>query len=157
MPPSQQSPAQDLDRHLLHIIILPPGLGHVVIGKDLSACGSEKPSAKNIQVYFRTSPGEAQERVVVFVGRWLATACHSSVVQSQSSSVFAEGKHNMDEADARLIGLDNRLRNPALGVELLKGGLCRRLSSPMSRASAIIHVVRSEEHTSELQSPDHLV
>ena len=92
----------------------------MVIGKDLSACGSEKPSAKNIQVYFRTSPGEAQERVVVFVGRWLATACHSSVVQSQSSSVFAEGKHNMDEADARLVGLDNRLRNLALGLELLK-------------------------------------
>src|SRR2546425_8661983 len=75
---------------------------------------------KNIQVYFRTAPGKAQERVVVFVGRWLATARHRSVVQSQSRSVFAEREHNMDKADARLIGLDNRLRNLALGLELLK-------------------------------------
>src|SRR5437016_11284131 len=47
------------------------------------------------------------------------TARHRGVVQSQSRSVFAEGKHNMDEADARLVGLDNRLRNLALGLELL--------------------------------------
>ena len=61
----------------------------------------------------------------MFVGRRLATARHPSVVQSQSGSVLAEGKHNMDEADARLVGLDNRLRNLALGLELLEAAFYR--------------------------------
>ena len=91
-----------------------------MIGEDLSAGGGEKPSTKNIQVYFRTISGEAQEWIAVFVGGWLATARHPNVVQSQSGSVFAEGKHNMDEADAWLIRLDNRLGNLALGLEFLK-------------------------------------
>ncbi len=91
-----------------------------MIGEDLSAGGGEKPSTKNIQMYFRTIPGKAQEWVVVFVGGWLAAARQPSVVQSQSGGMLAEGKHNMDEADARLVGLDNRLRSLALGLELLK-------------------------------------
>jgi hypothetical protein len=109
-----------LIEHFLQIIILPPRLGHVMIGEDLSAGRCEKAGTKNIEVYFRTISGKAQEWVVVFVGRWLATARYPSVVQSQSGSVLAEGGHNMDEADARLIGLDNRLRNLALGLKLLK-------------------------------------
>src|SRR5207244_8361381 len=112
-----------LIEHLLQIIILPPRLGHVMIGEDLSAGRGEKPSTKNIQVYFRTAPGKTQEWVVVFVDGWLATARHSGVVQSQSRSVFAEGKHNMDEADTRLIRLDDRLRNLALGLKLLKAAV----------------------------------
>src|SRR5438876_6115515 len=120
MLPSQQSPAQDLDRAFASNHHPATRLGHVVIGEDLSAGGGEKPSPKNIQVYFRTTSGKAQEWVVVFVGRWLATARYRRVVQSQSGGVFAEGKHNMDEADARLVGLDNRLRTLALGLELLQ-------------------------------------
>jgi hypothetical protein len=41
-------------------------------------------------------------------------------VQSHSGGVVADAKHNMDEADARPIVLDNRLRKTALGLELLK-------------------------------------
>src|SRR5271156_938059 len=96
-----------------------------MVREDLPAGGGEKPSAENIQLYFWTVPGEAHERVVVFVGRWLTTARQSRVVQSQSGSMLAEGEHNMDEADARLVGLDNRLRNCALGLELLQAGLHR--------------------------------
>src|SRR5258708_29312201 len=121
-PPSNHR-LQPLIEHFLQIVILPPGLGHVMIGEDLSAGGGEKPRTKNIQVYFRTKSRKAQERVAVFVGGWLATARHPSVVQSQSGSVFAESKHNVDEADARLVGLDNGLRNLAFGLELLKAAL----------------------------------
>ena len=46
----------------------------MVIGEDLSAGRGEEPGTKNIQVYFRTNPGKAHERVVVLVGGWLATA-----------------------------------------------------------------------------------
>src|ERR1700691_1058957 len=97
-----------------------------MVSEDLSTVGDEKTSAKNIQLYFWTIPGEAHQRVVVFVGRRLATARHSCIMQSQSGSVFAEGKHNVDEADARLIGLDNRLRNLALGLELLQAAFYPR-------------------------------
>src|ERR1700678_889147 len=96
-----------------------------MVSEDLSAGRGQKPSAKNIQLYFGTIPGEAHERVVVFVGSRLTTARHSRVVQSQSGSMLAEGEHNMNEADARLVGLDNRLRNLALGLELLQAGLHR--------------------------------
>ena len=105
MPSSHNHWLNALIEHFLQIIILPPRLGHVMIGEDLSAGGGEKSCAKHIQVYFRTSPGEAQERIIVFVGCRLATARHPGIVQSQSGGVVAEGKHNMDEADARLIGL----------------------------------------------------
>src|ERR1700691_3797133 len=91
-----------------------------MIGEDLSAGGGEKSSTKNIQVYFRTISSKAHEWVVVFVGYWLATARHPRIVQCRSGSVVAKTEHNMDEADARLIGLDNRLRNLALGLKLLK-------------------------------------
>src|SRR5580692_9225212 len=94
-----------------------------MVGEDLSGSRGQKPSSKNIQVYFGTIPGKAQERVIMFVDRWLATARHFGVMQSQSVRVVAEGKHNMDEADARLIGLDNRLRNSALGLKLLEAAV----------------------------------
>ena len=92
----------------------------MMIGEDSSRVGDEKPGAKNVQVYFGTISGKAHEWVVVFVGGRLAAAGHPGIAQSQSSSVLAEGEHNMDEAGARLIGLDNRLRNLALVLELLK-------------------------------------
>src|SRR5580692_6733164 len=96
-----------------------------MVGEDLSGSRGQKPSSKNIQVYFGTIPGKAQERVIMFVDRWLATARHFGVMQSQSVRVVAEGKHNMDEADARLIGLDNRLRHLALGLKLLEAAFDR--------------------------------
>jgi len=47
--------------------------------------------------------GNAHERVVVLIGRRLAAARYIRVMQSQAGNVVAEGKHNMDEAHARLI------------------------------------------------------
>src|ERR1700721_78400 len=96
-----------------------------MVGEDLSGSRGQKPSSKNIQVYFGTIPGNAQERVIMFVDRWLATARHFGVMQSQSGRVVAEGKHNMDEADARLIGLDNRLCHLALGLKFLEAAFDR--------------------------------
>jgi len=75
-----------LIEQFFQIIILPPRLGHVMIGEDLSAGGGEKSGTKNIQVYFRTTSGKAQEWIVVFVGRWLAAARYPSVVQSHPGS-----------------------------------------------------------------------
>src|SRR6266852_1716280 len=96
-----------------------------MVGEDLSAGRGEKPSSKDIQVYFRTIPGKTQEGVVVFVGGWLATARDPGVAQFQSGCMLTEGKHNMNEADARLIGLDNRLRHLTLGLELLQAAFYR--------------------------------
>ena len=70
-----------LIEHFLQVVVLPPGLGDVMIGEDLSASRGEKPSAESIQVYFWATSGQAQQWVAVFVGCWLATACHPSVVQ----------------------------------------------------------------------------
>src|SRR5208282_3679499 len=85
-----------------------------------SAGRSEKPGAKNVEVHFRTATGKAQERVVVFVGCGLAVERHPSVVQSQSGDVVTEGDHNMDKTDARLVRLDDGLRDLALGLEFLQ-------------------------------------
>src|ERR1700722_9790753 len=94
-----------------------------MVRQNLSAGRGEKPSAKNIQVYFRTVPSDTHQWVIVFVGRWLATGCHPSVVQSQPGRVVAEGQHNMNEADTRLVRLDDCLRKLALGLEFLKAAL----------------------------------
>ena len=75
-----------------------------MIGEDLPVGGNEKPGTKNIQVYFQTIAGKAQEWIVVFIGRWLATACQANIVQPQSGGVVAEGQHNVDKTDTRLIG-----------------------------------------------------
>jgi hypothetical protein len=72
-----------------------------------------------------TSSGKAQERVIVLVRRWLAIARQPNIVQSQFRSVLPKGRHNVDEADARLVGSDNRLLHLALGFELLKSALYR--------------------------------
>jgi hypothetical protein len=74
-----------------------------MIGEDLPAGRGEKPSTESIQVYFRSAPSKAQERVVMFVTLRGATAGHFSVVQSQSSGVLSEGEHNVDKADAGLV------------------------------------------------------
>ena len=74
----------------------------------------------------RTISGEGYERVVVFVGHRLAAAGHTRIAQSRAGSVVAEGQHNMDEADALLIGLDNRLRNLTFGLKLLKPAFALR-------------------------------
>src|SRR6266851_635173 len=100
---------KSLIEHFLQIIILPPRLRHVMIGENLPVGGGEKPSTKSIQVYFRTTPGQAQERVLMFVSLRLAIARNLGIVQSQSGCVLSEGKHNVDKADARLIRFDNRL------------------------------------------------
>src|SRR5260370_23807169 len=112
-----------LVEHFLQILILPPGLGHMMIGENLCVGGGEEPCAKSIQAYFRSVAGEAHKWVVVFVSGWRATAGNLSVVQSQPSGVVAESQHHMDEADAWLIGLDNRLRNLALGLKLLQAAV----------------------------------
>src|SRR6201988_2747060 len=96
-----------------------------MIGEDLPAGGSQESSTKNVEVYFRPGSGKAQEGVVVLVGCGLACGRHLSVVQFQSGNVVAEGEHNMDEADARLIRPDNRLRNLALGLEFLQAAVYR--------------------------------
>src|SRR4029077_10249577 len=41
-------------------------------------------------------------------------------MQSLSGSVVSQGKHNMDEADARLVGLDNLLSKLAFCLQLLE-------------------------------------
>ena len=63
----------------------------MMIGEDLPTGGGQKSRTKNIQVYFRSAAGQAQERVVMFVSLWGATAGHLSVVQSQSGGVLPEG------------------------------------------------------------------
>ena len=115
-----------LIEHFLQIIVLPPRFGQVMIGENLSSSGGEKSRTKSIQVYFRSAPSEAQERVVMFISLRYATAGYLSLVQAQSGSVRLDGKHNVDKADAGLVRLDDRLRHLALGLELLKTGFyCR--------------------------------
>src|SRR5258707_10280615 len=115
-----------LIEHFLQVVVLPPRLGHMMIGEDLSTSGGEKSRPKRIQVHFRSAPNEAQERVAMFVSLRFATAGHLSVVQFQSGSAFSEGKHNVDKANTGLVRLDDRLRDLALGLELLKAGFYSR-------------------------------
>src|SRR5262249_6238122 len=103
----------------LQIVILPPGLGYMMVGENLAAGGNEKPGAKKSHVHFRTAPGKAHQRAVVLISGRLATARQSGVTQSGSAGAVPESKHDTDEADARLIGPDNRLRHLALSLEFL--------------------------------------
>jgi len=120
----QVTGSKPLIHQFLQLVILPPGLGHVMISENLSAGGDEKPCAEGIQVYLRPVPGNAHERVVgSSVVGWPLLV--TRVMQSQAGNVVAEGKHNMDEAHARLIGLDDRLRKLALGLKLLKAAFNR--------------------------------
>src|SRR5258708_38759831 len=91
-----------------------------MIGENSSSVGDEKAGAENIQVYFRTISGEAHERIIVFVGHRLTGARHPGIAESQSCSVLAESEHNVDEADAGFIGLDNSLRKLTVGLHLLE-------------------------------------
>src|SRR5260370_35617811 len=99
-----------LVEHFLQILILPPGLGHMMIGENLSVGGGEEACAKSIQAYFRFVAGEAHEWVVVFVSGWRASAGTLGLLQSQPSAGVAESQHHMDVTDAWFLGLDNRLR-----------------------------------------------
>ena len=112
--------------HFLQIVILPPRLGDVMIGENSSSVGDEKAGAEDIQVYFGTIPGKTHERIVVFVGRRFTGARHPSIAESQSRSVVAKSKHNMDEADAGFIGLDDSLSKLAIGLNLLEAAFYRR-------------------------------
>src|ERR1700746_2875166 len=112
-----------LIEHLLQVIVLPPGLRHVMVGEDLPSSGCKKSRTKNIQVYFRSAAGQAQKRVVMFVSLRLAISRHLGIVQSQSGCVVAKGKHNMDKTDARFVRFDDRLCHLPLGFELLKARL----------------------------------
>ena len=105
-----------LIEHFLQIVILPPGLGYVMIGENSSGVRDEKPRAENVQVHFGATPGEADERVVVLVGGRLSAACYSCVAQSRAGSVLAKSEHDMDEANTGLIGLDDSLGKLAFGL-----------------------------------------
>jgi len=89
-----------------------------MIGENSSSVGDEKAGTENIQVYFRTIPGEAHEGIAVFVGRRPAGARHPGIAESQSRSLLAESEHNVDEADAGFIGLDDSLSKLTVGLNL---------------------------------------
>jgi len=76
-------------------------------------------------VYFWTIPGKAHERIVVFVGLRFTGARHPSIAESQSCCVVAESKHNVDEADAGFISLDNSLSELTVGLNLQEAALYR--------------------------------
>src|SRR5215469_2663804 len=91
-----------------------------MIGEDLSLVRDEKSRAKNIEVYFRTSTVDAEERVVMLVSHRFARAGNADVVQFQSRRTITEANHNMNEANAGLVGLDNRLSDFAFSLEPLQ-------------------------------------
>jgi len=103
--------------------MLPPRLRNMMIGENLSVMGCEKPRPENINVHFRARSSEAQQWVVVSVGCRLAITRHPGVVQSQSGRMIGKRKYNVDEADARFIGLDNRLRHLAFTLEFFRAAL----------------------------------
>src|SRR5260370_25469117 len=66
--------------------------------------------------------------MVELVGRRLAGARDRRVVEFQRGSVIAECEQNMDETDARLISVDNRMCNFPHVFELLNAAFyCRYL------------------------------
>src|SRR5258708_5966390 len=97
-----------------------------MIGENSSGVRDQKAGAENVQVYFGASPGKADERVVVLVGGRLTAARHPCIAQSRSRGVLAKGEHDMDEANAGLIGLDDSLGKLAFGLDLLEAGFFRR-------------------------------
>ena len=48
-----------LIEHLYHFIVLPPGFGDVMIGKDFSVIGGKESGAKNVKVHLPTTPNKS--------------------------------------------------------------------------------------------------
>jgi hypothetical protein len=95
-----------LIEHLLQFVVLPPRLGHVMVGENLSIIGSQKPGAKNIKMYLGTDPCKAHQGIVGLVGLRLAGACDRRVVQFQPGIVLGkgyqkEGRNNPYAVDQR--------------------------------------------------------
>src|SRR5262249_42740310 len=100
----------------------------MVITQDLPARRDEKTRTKNIEVHFRTAPGDAQERIVVLVGHGFTGACDSGVVQRQSCCVITEADNNVNQANTGLVRLDNSLCNRSFALQSFKSGLyCAQL------------------------------
>ncbi len=97
-----------------------------MIGENSSGVRDEKPRAENVQVHFGASPGKADERIVVLVRGRLTATCYPYVAQSRSGGVLAKSEHDMDEADAGLIRLDNSLGKLAFGLDLREAVFYRR-------------------------------
>src|SRR5580704_1755061 len=95
----------------------------MMIGEDLPLVGDKKSGAENIEVYFRTGAGHTQERVIMLVCYRFACACYSRIVQLQSCCAITKANDNVNEAHARLIGLDNRLRDFAFSINSLQAPL----------------------------------
>src|SRR5579864_2846867 len=131
-----------LIEHFFQVVILPPWFGNMMIGKNSSVIRDEKAGAENVQVHFGATPGKAYERVVVLIGGWLTAACHRRVAQSRSGSVLAESEHNMDETNARLIGLDDSLGKFAFGLDLPEAVFYHRQLS-LQRISVLCLVDRN--------------
>src|SRR5215471_12343270 len=61
-------------RHLLQIVVVPPRLGDMMIGEDLSFVGDEKSGPENINVYFRTVARYSNKRIPMVVSHRFAGA-----------------------------------------------------------------------------------
>ena len=94
-----------------------------MIGENLTARGDEKAGAEYVEMHLRSGAGEAEHGTVALVSKRIAGRGETGVVERQSTIVIAKGKHHMDEADARLIGLNNVLREAAAALELLYASL----------------------------------
>jgi hypothetical protein len=100
----------------------------MMVGEDLSVFRCKESSAKNINVHLWSNPRKAHQGVVGLVGSRLARAGERRILQVQPGIVIAEGDYYMDETDARLISVDNRMCNAALAFEFLKAAFnCRYL------------------------------
>ena len=60
----------------------------------------------------------------MFIGRRRPVGRQPNEVHSQSTARVAEGDENMDQTDARLVGLDDRLCKSDLRLELLQAAFC---------------------------------
>src|SRR5947208_4315616 len=112
--------------------------------------------AKNLKTEPRCQGGRTEE-IVAMVGRAVSTrnACDSTL-SSSSPSPAAAGSRDRDDVTLKL-----SLRDPSIPLEMtgksvlfLSQCLCCFHRRP---AKGVGPRIRSEEHTSELQSPDHLV
>src|ERR1700749_2202138 len=96
-----------LIKHLLQLIILPPRFSYMMIGENLTFFGDKKAGSKNVQMHFRPASSKADKRIVLVVSLWLSIACKPRIVQLQSHVVVAEANHDVNQADARFIVLNN--------------------------------------------------
>src|ERR1700751_147001 len=104
--------------HLLQSFVVPPGLGYVMVGEDLSVIGCQESCAKNIEVYLWSVFCKAHQGVVGPVGHRLTGWGERRVMQFLAGLVIVECQHNMDKTDARFISVDNRLCEVPLALEL---------------------------------------